>query len=232
MKFITSINPNRIERQQYCMATWLQYGEIIAVQTAGDIPLLQPHFPDVQFVATEKTGAKIFGYPSRVNISAMIDQGPGLLINSDIKIVTDQGQFDSDWRPKSRQFNVGVRYDFDAPGQPKYLNKHGIDAFLITEEVMAVMEDHGFVIGVPVWDSWIVWHMLIHRFKIKAKLTPGLLHLNHPLGWSDTDLTKGMAIMQREYGIGHKGLSEAICDVTGRLHIKPGRHNTPMEARA
>jgi len=156
MKFITSISPRRIERQQYCMATWLQYGEIIAVQTACEIPLLQPHFPNVQFVATEKTGASIFGYPSRVNISAMIDQGPGLLINSDIKIVTDQGQFDSDWEPKSRQFNVGVRFDFDGPGKPKYLNKHGIDAFLITEEVMAVMEDHGFVIGVPVWDSWIV----------------------------------------------------------------------------
>ena len=71
------------------MATWLQYGQILAVQTASEIPMLQPHFPNVQFVATEKTGAKLFGYPSRVNISAMIDQGPGLLINSDIKIVTD-----------------------------------------------------------------------------------------------------------------------------------------------
>ena len=232
MQFITSISPRRIERQQYCMATWLQYGEILAVQTADEIPLLQTHFPDVKFVATEKTGANIFGYPSRVNISAMIDQGPGLLINSDIKIDTNQKQIDSDWKPKPKQFNVGVRFDFDGPGQPKYLNKHGIDAFLITEEVMAVMEDHGFVIGVPVWDCWIVWHMLIHRFKIRAKLTPGLLHLNHPLGWSDTDLAKGIAIMQREYGIGQKGLSEAICDVTGRLHIKPGRHNTPMEAVA
>ena len=76
------------------MATWLRYGHIVAVQTVEDIPLLQPHFPDVQFVATEKTGAKIFGYPSRVNISAMIDQGPGLLINSDIKIDTNQKQFD------------------------------------------------------------------------------------------------------------------------------------------
>ena len=89
MKFLTSISPRRIERQQYCMATWLQYGEITAVQTAGEIPLLQPQFPNVQFVATEKTGALTFGYPSRVNISAMIDQGPGLLINSDIKIDTN-----------------------------------------------------------------------------------------------------------------------------------------------
>ena len=35
--------------------------------------------------------------------------------------------------------------------------------------------------------------------------------------------------MLREYGIGQKGLAVAISDVTGRLHIKPGRHNTPME---
>ena len=166
MRFITSIGPKRIERQQFCMATWLQYGEIVAVQTVDEIPLLQAQFPDVKCVSTDKTGKEIFGYPSRVNISAMVDQGPGLLINSDIKIDTTQRQFDADWEPKPKQFNVGVRYDFDGPGKPKFLNKHGIDAFLITEEIMSVMEDHGFVIGVSVWDSWIVWHMLIHRFTI------------------------------------------------------------------
>jgi hypothetical protein len=230
MKFITSISPKRIERQQYCMATWLQYGEIVAVQTVEEIPLLQAQFPNVHFVATDRTGKELFGYPSRVNISAIVEQGPGLIINSDIKIDTTQRQFDADWKPKPKQFNVGVRYDFDGPGKPKFLNKHGIDAFLITEEIMSVMEDHGFVIGVPVWDSWIVWHMLTHRFKIKAKLTPGLLHLTHPLGWSDQDLAKGLAIMQGQYGIGQKGLSVAVSDVTGRLNVKHGRHNTPMVA--
>ncbi len=92
------------------------------------------------------------------------------------------------------------------------------------------MEDYGFVIGVPVWDRWIVWHMLMHRFKNQAKLTPGLLHLNHPLGWSETDLAKGMEIMRREYGIGQKGLSVAICDVTGRLQVKKGSRNSPTRS--
>ena len=85
MRFITSISPKRIERQQYCMATWLQYGEIVAIQTADEIPMLQEQFPEVKFVSTDKTGKELFGYPSRVNISAMVEQGPGLLINSDIK---------------------------------------------------------------------------------------------------------------------------------------------------
>ena len=225
MKFITSIGPKRIERQQYCMNTWLPYGDITAIQVASEIPELQAQFPAVQFIATDRTGEKLFGYPNRINICAMIEQGPGLLINSDIKIDTTQNQFNLDWEPKSKQFNVGVRYDFDGPKQPKYLNKHGIDAFLITEEVMAVIEDHGFVIGVPVWDYWIVWHMMIHKFKIQTKLTPGLLHLNHMMGWLESDHKKGMTIMQKEYGIDHRKLSIEICKVTRRLGVKPGRHN-------
>lgn len=229
MKFITSISPRRIERQQYCIKTWLRYGNVVAIQAANEIPALQSQFPDVQFEATDRTGAKLFGYPSRVNIAAMIEHGPGLLINSDIKIDTTATEFKADWTPAPKQFNVGVRYDFDGPGKPKYLNKWGIDAFLITEEVMRLVEDHGFVIGVPVWDYWLIWHMLIHRFKIKTKLSLGLFHLNHPMGWPESDMAIGMKIMKREYGIGQKGLSVAISDVTGRLHVKPRARNTPME---
>jgi hypothetical protein len=43
---------------------------------------------------------------------------------------------------------------------------------------------------------------------------------------------EAVAIMKLEYGIGHKGLSEAIIDVTGTLNVKPGRHNTPTESVA
>jgi hypothetical protein len=228
VKFITSISPRRIERQQYCIETWRKYGSVVAVQAVEEIPSLESLFPSVQFVATDRTGVEL-GYPSRVNIAAMIEHGPGILINSDIKIDTTPRQFAADWSPVSKQFNVGVRYDFDGPGKAKHLCKYGIDAFLITEEIMAVMEDHGFVIGVPVWDYWIIWHAITRGFRIKTKLTPGMLHLNHPMGWSDADMTNGLNIMKRDYGIGQKGLSVAINDITGRLHIKHGRHNTPME---
>ena len=226
MKFITSISPKRIKRQRYCINSWIKHGNVVAIQAEHEIQELQPQFPQVQFIAC----SQIEEDSSRVNICAMIKQGPGLLINSDIKIESTQEEFNIDWEPKPKQFNVGVRYDFDGPGEPKTLNKYGIDAFLITEEIINAIEDHGFVIGIPVWDYWIIWHMITKGFKIKTKRSPGLLHLNHPMGWPMSDMPKGMEIMKRDYGIGQKTLNLVIGDITDRLNVITNSRNTPYEA--
>jgi hypothetical protein len=214
VKFITSLSRHRIERQQYCLKTWQQHGEITAVQSAADIEILTPHFPQVRFVETDKTGSHRYCLPNRVRIKAMIDQGPGLLINSDIKIDSSHDDFQADWEPERGQFNVGIRYDFDEPGQPKVLNPYGIDAFLITEEAMDLIPDVGFVIGVSVWDYWIVWHMMTERFRIKAKTTPGLLHLRHPPNWGERDTEIGLSIMRSVYGLNEpKKILDAVIPI-------------------
>lgn len=218
MKFLTSLSPNRIERQQLCLKTWEQFGEITAVQTAGDVAILEPHFPGVNFVTTELTGAGLYGLPNRPRIKAIVDQGPGLLINSDIKITSTQQEFEKDWTPKAKQFNVGVRWDFEAPKGPKVINKCGVDAFLITEEVMQLLPDVGFLIGVPMWDYWIVWHMLTERFRIQSKISQGLLHLKHAINWTKEDMDRGKEIMHAEYGLDPQNyfLHLAIPIATGR----------------
>lgn len=218
MKFITSISRHRIERQQYCMNTWLTYGDITAVQTADDIEFLSPLFPQVNFVNTTLTGAEFYGLPNRVRIKALVDQGPGLLINSDIKLDTTHRDFTRDWKTHARQFSVGIRYDFDGPGKPKVLNRYGVDAFLISEEVMALLPDLGFVIGVSVWDYWIIWHMMTERFRIKPKTTPGLLHLRHTQNWDERETQIGLSILQSKYGLDDpkKLLDKVIPIVTDR----------------
>lgn len=223
MRFITSLSLKRIERQQYCMETWKQFGDITAVQTVGDVEILKPHFPDVNFVTTELTGEHQYGLPNRPRIKAMVDQGPGLLINSDIKITSSRQEFENDWTPKPKQFNVGVRWDFDAPKSEKIINSCGIDAFLITEEVMECLPDVGFVIGVPMWDYWIVWHMMTERFKIKSKTSQGLLHLKHDINWTREQMELGKLIMESEYGLDPDNyfLHIAIPMATGRKMLTP-----------
>jgi hypothetical protein len=202
VKFITAFSRHRIERQKYCLQSWLEHAsEVVAVQTAEDIQILQPHFPEVKFVETNLTGEFLYQLPNRVRIKALVDQGPGLMINSDIKVDSTKNEFAKDWSPTSRQFNVGIRYDFDGPGKSKVLNTHGIDAFLITEEVMTRLPDVGFVIGVSVWDYWIIWHMMCERFQIKTKTTLGLLHLRHPVNWSEVDTKIGYGILEYAYGL-------------------------------
>jgi hypothetical protein len=224
MRFITAFSRHRIERQQYCLSTWQEHAsEIIAVQTAEDISILFPHFPGVRFVETTLTGEELYQLPNRVRIKALVDQGPGLLINSDIKITNTPQEFKEDWASVPKQFNVGIRYDFDEPHTSKKINGYGIDAFLITEEVKNILPDVGFVIGVSVWDYWIIWHMLGEDFKIKSKTTPGLYHRRHPVNWSQKETDIGLKIMEQYYSLKNAKtiLNIVIPIVTGRKRCIP-----------
>ncbi len=202
MRFITALSRHRIDRQQYCIDTWKKHAsQIVAVQTKADIEIIAPHFPEIDFIETDLTGEELYQLPNRVRIKALVDRGPGLLINSDIKITSTQEEFNKDWTVVENQFNVGIRYDFDKPGTPKKLNKYGIDAFLITKEIKEKLPDIGFVIGVSVWDYWIIWHMFCERYHIQAKTTPGLLHLNHQLNWSEKETKIGLKLMTNHYNL-------------------------------
>lgn len=215
MKFITSLSLHRIERQQYCLETWRKHGTITAVQVAEDIPKLQADFPFVNFVATNLTGDVPYGYTNRVRIKALVDAGPGLLINSDIKLTDSEQSFKKKWTAKQNEFLVGVRQDFDGPGQPKELNAFGIDAFLITQKFASSLPDVGFVIGVSVWDYWMVWHALTEKLTVRPILD-GLLHLRHPVNWDDRDTAIGLAMMDRHYGVGKQMLDVVIPIATKR----------------
>jgi hypothetical protein len=217
MKFLTSLSTNRIERQQYCLRSWLPYGTVAAVQSRKDIDLLAQDFPDVDFVATDLLGTSDGRHMDRARVAAIVSAGPGLLINSDIKIDTDRDTFEQDWLAMERQFNIGIRYDFSKVGKPKVCNRYGIDAFLITSEVMQVLPDLGFVLGTSVWDYWIVWHMVTSGFSIKAKTTKGLLHLRHKRGWSDVDTNYGLGVMWDRYRVSKQVLDVVIPALTGRV---------------
>lgn len=215
MKFITSLSLHRTERQQYCLETWRKHGDITAVQVEEDIPKLQADFPFVNFVTTDLTGAVPYGYANRVRIKALANAGPGLLINSDIKLTDEPKLFAKKFTPKAGEFIVGVRQDFDGPGKPKTLNRHGIDAFYLTQEFIDSLPDFGFVIGVSVWDYWMIWHAMTQRMRIVPVLD-GLLHLRHPQNWGDRDTNIGYAVMQKHYGVGKTIMDVIIPTVTNR----------------
>ena len=88
--------------------------------------------------------------------------------------------------------------------------------FLVKEK----LPDIGFVIGVSVWDYWIVWHMFCEGYNIKAKITPGLLHLNHELNWSQRETKIGLDLMTKHYGLNNpkKTLDMIIPTLTNRNH--------------
>lgn len=220
---MTAIGRNRIERQQYCIETWKPFAtEIVACNTAEDIEFLKPHFPGISFEVCPPhlTGEKLYNRPDRVSIYALAQCGPGLLINSDIKIdgITPDA-FSATWSPVDRTLKLGIRYDFDGPGKPKSLNRYGIDAFLLTDQIIDRIPNLGFIIGTSVWDYWLTWHMAARESYHLRTIHGHLLHLTHPSSWNETDTEIGESLMTYQYAISHGTLSAAIQVLTGRNRI-------------
>lgn len=200
MKLITAISKNRIERQQECIYSWSKVAdEIVAVNTKQDIDYLRPLFPSVNFIEcpTHLTGERLYNRPDRVSIYALCQQGPGLLINSDIYINNiTKDNFNSIWSYHYNMFKVGIRTNISSTY--KRQEPYGIDCFLITEDIMHKIPELGFIIGTSVWDFWIIWHMATLGYEIKP-IYGHLHHLEHESSWNETDTQIGLGILAKKY---------------------------------
>lgn len=221
MKVLTSLGFNRIERQQLCLASWRAVGcSITSVQSVGEAGLLKPHFPDVTFVETDLVGNK-FGKPKLVRISALLNQvgrSNALILNSDIEVRTPEAVFKERWTASTfDEIKLGIRWDhYPDTGELKML-EWGIDAFLITPNIVRRLEDIGMTMGCPAWDYWIP--LILHNkfnFKITTHKQPELIHEYHPKNWSDKDYSIGVKLLKEALGISPREASLQIRKLTNR----------------
>lgn len=211
MQIVTSFSPNRIDRQQYCLATWQKYGvPIVAVQGRDELDRMSPHFSGVSWAVCDECPPKI------TTLAAQATDSPILLVNSDISIKNTRDDFFCDWSPQpDRILKVGIRHDRQANGHKK-LNRYGIDAFLITPTMAKELPELGFRIGQPAWDYWFVFHFHAIGYAIATKKSHGLIHAVHDRNWSDENHAAGIEILSRHYGINKSGLTRTIQRITKR----------------
>jgi hypothetical protein len=227
MRIVTSFGPNRIERLQKCVRSWLNLGcDVTAVQSPGETGKFQQLFPDVQFVETQLVG-DLFGRPHSVRLKPMIEQAinePVLIMNSDIDISSAPAEFAADWEvPCGKVLKMGVRWDYLETTGETHLLKYGIDAFLITPEMRKCLPDIGMTIGCPAWDYWIPWQLHTCGYTFETKKTPGLRHALHPKAWSDNEYQIGIGLMRKYYHLTNGMLSFFIQETTGRQRLRPWR---------
>lgn len=224
MRIITSFSPKRIDHQQFCLQSWLDRGcEVTAVQTAAEAEAVQQSFPNARVVVTDKV-ADAFGKPHHVRIAALMDQcksESGLILNSDIHMLSTQEQLQRDWQPDGRLFKIGIRWEQHPRTGEARLLKYGIDAFLITPEIAEKTPDIGMGLGIPVWDYWLPYHV-VHRLgkRLVTKKTDGLRHVAHVQNWQNSESDTGFAIVKQHYGISQKALTQWIQRATGRTLVK------------
>lgn len=221
MKIVTSIGPNRIERQQKCIASWEAIGcSVTSVQSQGETALLQPLFPNVTFTETNKVGDK-FRRPKSVRVCELFKQAQRcnvLVLNSDIEIRSTKEDFDKRWaNPEFDELKLGIRWDEDPITGNIELLKWGIDCFLITPRIAARIDDIGMTIGCPAWDYWlpITLHTQ-YNYKIITNKQPELIHEIHEKNWSDKEYRIGVRLLSTACSMPSKDASLLIRKMTGR----------------
>jgi hypothetical protein len=220
MHLLTSFSPKRIERQNECLRSWINAGNrVTAVQSPGEIEVLEPQFPGVAWKETDQVG-DVFGKPYLIRIKALLNEitdEPGILINSDIEIRSSRSEFEKIWQvPASHILKVGIRWDVHPRRNLSSLFKSGIDAFLVNAPLAAALKDIGLVMGCPFWDYWIPWEAKKFGYQIQAIKQKCLFHTHHTLNWSDQDYILARKCVEENCGVLEKNLYSFIQRETGR----------------
>lgn len=219
MKIATSISPNRIERQRYCIDSWKKYGyEIIAIQPPSQIYNTKFNFPDITVLESTNTGTSI-DKPNHVQIHEHIQLAKHindtvLLINSDIEMIYSMKEFRYWESVETNVFKIGIRWN--QTKDTATLCSAGIDAFQITPSIANSLPNLGFVIGCPHWDYWIVYHLWKLGYNISVINTMRLLHEVHEDRWSDTDYLNTEKLFTNNYPISPSELGQIIAKLTNR----------------
>lgn len=223
MKFLTSIGPSRIPRQQLCIRSWQKYGgSVTAVQSAGESAKLRRYFPRVEFVETDLVG-DVFDRPFAPRIAAFFPHvtEPAILINSDIQVNAQSAQwFNGLWSPEPDVLKVGIRWDHSRSKLRWVPQRWGIDAFLLTPEFASRIPDIGMTIGVPCWDYWLPWHCVMNlgmtvqsTFNRSFKM---LMHETHQMGWGRDLHKRAMDIFEPIAKLAGWEMDKMVQEWTGR----------------
>lgn len=218
MKFITSLNPKNIPKCRECVNSWIPFAsEIVAVQTESEVSILQPLFSEVTFVVTDRVGT-IFDSKFCPNIHALVDQGPGLIINADISIKIQKSIFDDKFQIRSKVLDCGIRWDYE--GDNISLNPYGIDAFRIDYELMEILQGTDFTIGQPGWDYYFVLEADKYGFYINSHRNPCIFyHQIHEVNWSRWKLTLAQALLEKMYDMSQSDVTKKVQKLTHRVSM-------------
>jgi len=186
---VTSLAPNRLERQTVCLDSWKRAGLTIhAVQSANEE--LKEEYPQVSSWSISGDSG-----PPRINALAKVATQTGsvaLLINADVEIHGEQRLIREAIASGTL---IGVRHNYDSQWWQSKPEQWGMDAFSFTPEAALRLPNLDLRIGRPVWDYWILDYFKSSQMNWICE--PLFFHKTHELGWSAEDFKAGFEKLQQ-----------------------------------
>jgi hypothetical protein len=198
----TSLSPvDERDVQATTVQSWLDNDmTVVAVNTAAEIDQFKPVYPDIHFIAAERTAEqyahKPVPYIYDLLQAAKTQSSPGDtvgIINADIFLRPDPGLKQFLIQSAEGSVVLGPRVDVTtadsfevkAPiSDPKF--SVGYDYFIMSRDVVAVFADSPFAMGMPFWDYWLPLTAYLAGCDLKSLNSPIALHVNHETRWDET----------------------------------------------
>lgn len=193
MKICTSLAPKGIDNQARAIASWrnLEF-EVVSFNTIEEIRVLETHFPQVEFVESERTAQQLVGRPLVFfdDFLAYFKQGTEKIcsiVNSDIILEAnfDLQKFIAKEADGGIVFGsrVDIKNENTRNGIPYKL---GFDYFFFDKDIIGLYPESTFCIGAPWWDYWIVFMPLLNEIPIKLLTGHIAFHVEHKLNWNNS----------------------------------------------
>jgi hypothetical protein len=194
---VTSLYSSNIETQLDAVRSWFASGfKVVSVNLEHEIADLKHVFP-VEFQVGEATLAYHKLVPKASSLlKAKVRTNLKLVLNSDIKILRPIDEF------LTKAPALGIRRNyFDTPMDDD-IERWGIDAFLVSNDVCATFPDLDLGIGQPVWDYWVPWHLERLGLNLNWVGDPIFFHKRHPVRWDESSLQRGYDMIHAHYNDG------------------------------
>lgn len=183
----TSIAPGpRLAIQQDAVASWLECGfDVISLNAAEEIALLEPAFPAIEFEPAPRTARPFTGKPlvfvsDMLHVLAARTHRVVGLINSDVRIEPQAELARVLAAQCAESMLIGPRLNVDAWNDPAGVeDPWGFDLFLFERTTIGMWPETRFCLGQGFWDIWLPL-MAILRGGAVGKIRPPIVrHIRH-----------------------------------------------------
>lgn len=197
----TSFPPKGVEMSRQAVQSWLDRGfQVLSVNTAQEAELLQPSFPEVEFVINEDTARQETGKDHQY-LDALLDALAQAkrplcgLVNADIIFRGADDAWDQVCAAAGQRFLFGSRINVQEPGaKAGNLLELGFDYFFFPSSFLAQVPRTGFVFGQPAWDLFLPAWARARGLGAAFCYSPVALHVEHPVQWSPTANSRYMTL--------------------------------------
>lgn len=189
---VTALGCNRIERQQYCISTWLDSGyKVYCIQTTKELQTLQPLFSGINWIENNDV-TTIYDFPTQKIYNLLnVLHSTVLLLNSDCEMVYKKILHTN----KTIQFYLRWNYENNEIANEF---EWGIDGILYTPN-KSLPIDLPYGIGQPMWDYALPFIFQQNKIPFKINHYPWLFHQNHIQNWKEEFWKIGTDWLEQQY---------------------------------